>query len=185
MDKRIVGVFRLLVVAILSFGFGLPILEPFQLECNVTEFIYEDNNPELRAMWPVQLTLFVYLLLASFYIFQTFMYLRLGRAMNGKDAGIVRFFKLTFKALRELPYDTTPTLGGYNNIERVLRYRDSKMANMGVEDAANYMRSTGHIDHMMTRTDLPQSQKALSYLNGRMGNMGNDDAIEFIKGNNE
>lgn len=182
MDKRIIGIFRLIVTLILGYGFNMPILEPFQFECEIAEFYYGDNNSILREMWPVRLTMFVYLLLASFYIMQTFMYLRIGRALNRKDTGIVRFFKLLIHGIQEMPYTHSTSSSGYDNIERVLRYRDGKMANMGVADAAKYMAGTGHIDQMMTRKDLPQAQKALSYLNNRMGNMGNDDAIEFLRG---
>jgi hypothetical protein len=84
-----------------------------------------------------------------------------------------------------MPYERSSGSSGYDNIERVLHYRDGKIANMGVADAANYIKGTGHIDHMMARTDLPQSQKTLSYLNNRLGNMGNDDAIKFLKGEKE
>lgn len=183
MDKRIIAIFRVVIVAILSFVFGLPLLEPFKLECSVAEFYFGDNNSNLRAMWPVQLTMFVYLLLASIYIVQTFLYLRIGSAMNGKDSSIIRFFKLSLKALQEFPDNSSPSTGEkHENIERVLRYRDGKLANMGVADAADYMKGTGHIDHMLTRSDLPQAQKSLDYLNGRLGNMGNDDAVEFLRG---
>lgn len=123
--------------------------------------------------------------LASFYIIQTLIYLWIGPALEGKNTGVLRFFKYVIIGLRDCANEswTSGTSdSNLSNIENILKYRDNKMAFMSNKDAAEFMRGTGHIDMMLSRPDLEQSRKTLSYLNNKIAFMSNESALNFIKG---
>jgi hypothetical protein len=184
--KQLIGIFRIIIyiVAIYSFDFSL---DPYDLKIWASDMIHGAHTPELRETASVWLVRFLVLGASSFYIIQSFVYIFIGNALNGKNTGLFRFLRIlvrdSVEAIRDPYFWTNSSTGGdLGGIEKVLSYRDNKMALMTNKEAAEYMRGTGHVDMMLNRPDLKQSRKTLSYLNNKIAFMDNESALEFLKG---
>lgn len=184
MDKQLIGIFRLAVYIALMFLVDLPSLREYEIW--VTEVIHGEYTSELRNSTSVWLVRLISLGIMSFYILQTILYIFVGSALNGRNSGIVNFFRHSFRSIREIAngshfWTNSSDAGSLNRINDVLKYRDNKMSMMSNSQAAKLMKKTGHIDAIMSQPDLPQSRKALSYLNNKVALMDNKQALEFLQ----
>ena len=184
--KQLIGIFRIALFIVLIFSFDIS-LDPFDLKLWVSDMIHGAHTPELRSSDIVWFVNFLILGAASFYIIQSFVYIVVGNSLDGKNTGLFRFLKLivsgTLEAIRDPHFwASDDTSGGLAQVEKVLSYRDNKMALMSNREAAEFMRSTGHVDMLLSRPDLKQSRKALSYMNNKMAFMSNDQALNYLKG---
>jgi len=184
MDKQLIGIFRVAISLVAILFFDLPSVYEFKLW--VSDMIHGGYTQELRNTTSVSLVMFISLGILSFYILQTILYIFVGSALNGRNAGIVNFIKHSFKSIREISngghfWTKSSENGSLDRINDVLKYRDNKMAMMSNSQAVDLMKKTGHVDAIMSQSDLPQSRKALSYLNNKVALMDNKQALEFIQ----
>lgn len=185
--KQAIGYFRLTIVLILMFAFNLS-LDFNGLEKWVSDMIHGSHSIEYRDSTIVSIVMGPILIISGFYIFQTLIYIFVGGSLDGKNTSLLRFVGYVISGIRGCVTDKHFWLddsgdGRLNNIERVISYRDNKMAFMSNKEAAKYMKGTGHIDMMISRPELKQSRKALSYLNNKMAFMDNEAAVRFLKSN--
>jgi len=186
--KQLIGIFRVTVYLIIFFAFPNFGFDATDLEYWISDMIHGSHAPEFRESASVILVKLPILFLFGFYIFQTGFYIFIGNALNGKNTGPLRFLGYLITGIQECANDPNfwssnsngSDLGG---IEKVLRYRDNKMALMSNKEAAEYMKGTGHVDMMISRPDLKQSRKTLSYLNNKVALMDNETALNFLKSN--
>ena len=68
----------------------------------------------------------------------------------------------------------------YENIERVMRYRESILASRCNNEAAELMAKTSWIDGMLSHDGF-HTQKTRQYLDSRLAGFSNEDGLEFIK----
>lgn len=186
--KQLIGIFRIALLMVLAYVFKLPILDPFEIKIMISKLVHSGQyTSEFRDSLSVNLIMFVILGLMCFYILQSLIYIFLGHALEGKRTGLFRFLGYVVSGLRECardPYFWTRSSGSddFSRLEDVLKYRDNKMAFMDNKRAAEYMKGTGHIEHLMNRKDLKQSQKTLSYLNNKVAFMDNERALDYLRG---
>lgn len=69
----------------------------------------------------------------------------------------------------------------YPNINRVMKYRESKMGMMSNDKAAQYFIKTSKLDNLYSSKG-ENTKRTLDYIEGRLGMMSNDKAIDFISG---
>jgi hypothetical protein len=184
--KQLIGVFRIAVYVVIvqftDFNFSATDIAAW-----LAETIHGANTPEFRGSDAVWFGKLFILVPFGFYIIQTFMYIIIGNALDGKNTSFIRFLRILARdsiiAARDpLFWASSDVSGGLPQVEKVLSYRDNKMAMMNNKDAAEFMRSTGHVDMLLSRTDLKQSRKALSYMNNKMACMSNEKALDYLKG---
>lgn len=185
--KQLIGLFRVTVYLILVFTTNISLDVVMDFKFWVSDMIHGSLAAEFRNSMSVTFVMIPILALASFYIIQTILYVFIGNALAGKNTSPLRFLRLAISGLRECANDpdfwiSNSGSGDLNNIERVLSYRDNKMALMDNKAATEYMSGTGHVDFMMSRPDLKQSRKALSYMNNKIALMDNETAVKYIKG---
>lgn len=186
MDKRLIGFLRVIFYLILFVLLNLPISN-FEVKLFISDLIHGSHGFEVRDTMGVKLVTFLYFGINSFFIIQTLMYIFIGGALNNRNTSIFRFFKLLISGIREMSqtqnfWTNSSTSVATDQIERVIQYRDNKIALMSNREAVEYMKGTGHIDFMMSRPDLKQNKKVLSYMNGKMAFMDNETAVNFLKG---
>lgn len=70
----------------------------------------------------------------------------------------------------------------YRNINRILEYRDSKMAGMNDRDAADLMRSTSYLNTISSGSSSKNSQRALDFVESRMAGMSGEKGIQYLQG---
>lgn len=70
----------------------------------------------------------------------------------------------------------------YKNINRILDYRDSKMAGMNDRDAAEFMRSTSYLNTINSGISGKNSQRALNFVESRMAGMSGEKGIQYLQG---
>jgi len=184
--KQEIGIFRLIVFLVLMFTTNIS-MDTMDLKFWISDMIHGSHALEFRNSMSVSLFMGPILAVMSFYIAQTGIYLFIGRALEGKNTGLIRFLGYVIKGLQECANDpnfwsSSSSDSNYDNIEKLLKYRDNKMAFMSNREAAEYMKGTGHIDMMISRPDLKQSRKTLSYLNNKTAFMSNESALNFLKG---
>jgi hypothetical protein len=184
--KQLIGIFRIALVLILMYGFELPIMDPFKIQCWLSNLIHGAHTAEFRDSASVSLGMFVILGVMSFYIIQSFVYIFVGHALEGKNTGLFRFLGYVVSGLRECandPYFWTSSSSNsdFSRIEDVLKYRDSRMKLMSNKEAAEFMRGTGNVEHLLNNKDLKRSRKVLSYMNNKMNLMDNECALEYLK----
>lgn len=184
--KQLIGIFRVAIYLILVFTTDIS-LDPLDLKFWISDIIHGSHATEFRDSLSVNFILFPILAIISFYIIQTILYIFIGNALDGKNTNPLRFLGYVVSGLRDCVNDTnfwtsSSDSGDLNNIERVLSYRDNKMALMDNRSAAEYMQGTGHVDLMISRPDLVQSRKTLSYMNNKIALMDNETALNYIKG---
>lgn len=184
MNKQLIGFLRLVIVFGIAWILNLS-FSAYDLKLFVSDLVHGAHTPELRDSVSVNTIMIVVLGLFSFYVLQSLVYL-LVPAVQERNTSLINFIKLSVKALGEIgkdPYFWTngSNDGNLENINRVLSYRDNKMALMSNEKAVEFMKGTGHIDMLLSRPDLKQSRKALSYLNNKMAFMSNESALNFMK----
>jgi len=185
--KQLIGIFRIIIALVLVYAFDIPLFDVDALKFWVSDMIHGSHSSDFRNTTSVSLTMLVILSTAVFYTIQSFVYIFLGDALEGKKTGLFRFVGLVLSGLRECANDRGfwTTDSGASDLSRIndlMTYRDNKMALMNNKDAAEFMSGTGHVEHMMNRPDLKQSRKALSYLNNKIAFMDNESALNFIKG---
>ena len=181
MNKQLIGFLRVIAALVLMYGFDLGV-SPFEIRLWVSDLIHGAHTPELRHSASVVSTMLVILGLYSFYTFQTLGYIFVP-ALQERNTSLFNFVKIAIRGLRDvdsLSSDSNDS-SDYDRINKVLSYRDNKMAFMSNKDAAEFMKGTGHIDMMLSRPDLKQSRKALSYMNNKMSFMSNESALSFMK----
>ena len=71
---------------------------------------------------------------------------------------------------------STPSNGEFNNIQKALEFRNSKMSMMDNESAAKFLMETSRLNNVMS------NEKAASYINSKMAWMDNNSMINFLKG---
>lgn len=185
--KQAIGYFRVIVYLVLLFTTNIS-MNTMDLKFWVSDMIHGSHTIEFRDSLSVSIVFGTILAFVGFYIIQTFVYIIIGNDLSGKNTGILRFLYYVIRDLIRVSKDpdfwSSDSKGGdLNNIERVLSYRDNKMAFMSNKEAAEYIRGTGHVDMLLNRPDLKQSRKTLSYLNNKMAFMDNETALNFLKGN--
>ena len=186
--KQLIGIFRVTVYLILMFTFPNLSLDTTDIKYWVSDVIHGSHAPEFRTSTSVSLIMFPILALIGFYIFQTGFYIFIGNALNGKNTSPLRFLGYLITGIQECANDpnfwsSNSNSSDLGSIEKVLSYRDNKMALMSNKEAAEYMKGTGHVDMMISRPDLKQSRKTLSYLNNKVALMDNESALNFLKSN--
>lgn len=67
-----------------------------------------------------------------------------------------------------------------DNIDRVLRYRESKFQNMSNDVRAEEYKKTAWLDSYAS-SDLPNMRKTVKYINSKMQNMSNETAYKWVK----
>jgi len=184
--KQLIGIFRIALVLILMYGFELPIMDTFKMECWLSELFHGENTAELRDSASVSFSMFFILGVMSFYIIQSFVYIFVGHALEGKNTGLFRFLGYVVSGLRECANDpyfwsSSSSSSDFSRIEDVLKYRDSRMKMMSNREAAEFMRGTGNVEHLLNNKDLKRSRKVLSYMNNKMNLMDNERALEYLK----
>jgi hypothetical protein len=70
----------------------------------------------------------------------------------------------------------------YRNINRILEYREAKMAGMNSRDAAEFMRSTSFLNTIGSGSSGRNSQRALDFVESRMAGMSGEKGIQFLQG---
>jgi len=185
--KQLIGIFRIAIYLVLIFTTDIS-LDPMHLKFWISDMIHGSHAIEFRDSLSVSLVMGPILLIGAFYIIQTIMYIFIGNALEGKNTSPLRFLGILIKDLREVARDpnfwtSDSGSGDLNNIERVLSYRDNKMACMDNKSASEYMSGTGHVDFMLNRPDLKQSRKTLGYMNNKIALMDNETALNYIRGN--
>lgn len=186
MSKQLIGFFRIITFMMIVSVFNPP-LYGTELRMFISDVIYGVHDEVHRNSTAVFAISLIFLTVISFYIIQSLVYLFIGNALEGKDTGIIRFFRLCISGLQDAANDKNfwsqkGSSKDLSNIQRVLSYRDNKIAFMSNSQAAEYMKGTGHVDFMISNKDLPQSQKTLSYLNNKIAFMDNESALQFLKG---
>lgn len=185
--KPLIGIFRIAMVFVLGYGFGLPILDTFEIKIMVSKLVHSGEfSDEFRNSASVSFIMFVILSVISFYIIQSFVYIFAGSSLEGKNTGLFRFIGYVISGLRECFYyhyfwSTNTNTADYSRIEDVLSYRDNKMALMTDKEAAEYIKGTGHLEYLMTRKDLKHSRRMLSYLNNKLAFMDNEMGLDYLK----
>lgn len=185
--KQLIGIFRVTIYLILAFFFAKE-MDAINVEYFVSDIIHGSHTAEFRESTSVKLIMLPILFIFGFYIIQTILYIFIGNALNGKSTGPLRFLGYLITGIQECANDpnfwsSSSNSSDLGNIEKVLSYRDNKMALMSNKEAAEYMKGTGHVDMMISRPDLKQSRKTLSYLNNKVALMDNETALNFLKGN--
>jgi len=185
MDKQLIGVFRLLLAAILFVVLDVP-SDPFEYKLMISELIHGGYSAELRNTAIVSIVMAVSLGILSFYILQSVIYIFVGSALNGRNTSIFNFFRHVFKSFGEMRNDphfwtSDSNGGGTNSLQNVLSYRDNKMAMMNNAQAAEVMKKTSHVDSFLANPDHPQSKKVISYLNNKVAMMDNKTALEYLQ----
>lgn len=184
--KQLIGIFRIALALVLMYVFELPITDTFELKCWVSDLVHGSHTSNFRETGSVSVIMFLILGVFSFYIIQSFIYIFIGQALEGKRTGLFRFLGYVFSGLRDCANDpyfwsSSSESGDLSRIDEVLSYRDSKMALMSNREAAEYMKGTGHVEHLMSRRDLKRSRKVLSYVNNKMNLMDNETALNYLK----
>lgn len=184
--KQLIGLFRVAVFLMLIFTTNIS-FDVMDLKFWVSDMIHGSHAAQFRNSMSVTFVMIPILALASFYIIQTILYVFIGNALAGKNTSPLRFLRLSISGLRDCVnqpnfWSSNSGSGDLSNIERVLSYRDNKMALMDNETATEFMSGTGHVDFMMSRPELKQSKKTLSYMNNKMALMDNETALNYIKG---
>lgn len=185
--KQLIGIFRIALIMVLAYVFKLPILDTFELKIMVSKLVHSgEYSAEFRNSLSVSLIMLVILGVMSFYIIQSFVYIFIGSALEGKNTGLFRFIGYVISGLRECasaPYfwSSSSNTSDYSRIEDVLKYRDNKMALMDNKQAAEYIKGTGHLEYLMTRKDLKHSRRTLSYLNNKLAFMDNEMGLDYLK----
>lgn len=185
--KQLIGLFRIAVCLFVGVYLEIEFLDTRNIETWVSDLIHGGHTQELRDSMSVKLSMLVIQGVIAFYILQTVVYIFVGHAMEGKNTGLFRFIGLVISGLQECardPYFWTSDSGSgdFNRLDDLMKYRDNKMAFMSNEQAADYMRGTGHVDFMMANRDLKQSRNVLGYLNNKVALMSNEQAIDYLKG---
>lgn len=70
----------------------------------------------------------------------------------------------------------------YRNINRILEYRETKMAGMNSRDAADFMISTSYLNTISSGNSGKNSQRALNFVESRMTGMSGERGIQFLQG---
>lgn len=184
--KQLIGIFRIVLALVLMYGFDVPLTDTFGLKIWVSDLIHGSHAPELRNSGSVSLVMFAILGVFSFYIIQSFVYIFIGSALEGKRTGLFRFLGYVVSGIQGAannPYFWTSSSSSndLSRIDEVLKYRDNKMALMDNRQAAEYMKGTGHIEHLMSRRDLKRSRQVLNYVNNKMNLMDNETALNYLK----
>lgn len=185
--KQLIGIFRITVYLVLVFTTNIS-LDPMDLKFWVSDMIHGSHAIEFRDSLSVSLVTGPILAIVSFYIIQTILYIFIGNALDGKNTSPLRFLRYLIRDLRKVSRDpnfwaSDSGSSDLSNIERVLSYRDNKMALMDNRSAAEYMSGTGHVDLMISRPELRQGRKTLSYMNNKIALMDNETALNYIRGN--
>lgn len=185
MDKQVIGFFRIVLFFVLFGALGVP-SDPFEYKLMISDLIHGGHSAELRNSTSVSIIMAISLGVISFYIIQSLAYIFVGSALNGRNTSIFNFFRHVFKSLGEMRNDphfwtSDSASGGSNSLDKVMSYRDNKMAMMNNADAAELMKKTSHIDAARANPDLPQSKKVLSYLNNKVALMDNKSALEYLQ----
>ena len=68
----------------------------------------------------------------------------------------------------------------YENINRILQYREDKMGLMTNEERVRFIMETSKLDNLYTSSGA-NTKKTLEYINGRLGLMSNDEGINYLK----
>jgi hypothetical protein len=184
--KQLIGIFRIALYIVVMYSFDIS-LDPYDLKLWVSDMIHGAHTPELRNSAIVWFVNFLILGASSFYIIQSLVYILAGSALDGKNTGIFRFLKLFTAGIVDAVRDprfwsSSDISGGLPQIDKVMQYRDNKMAMMSNKEAISYMNSTAQLDQLVTSTHLKQSRKALSYMNNKMAMMSNESAIKWLQG---
>ena len=185
MNKQLIGVIRVIVALVLMYKFEFS-FDPYDLKLWISDLIHGAHTPELRSSDSVAYAMIFVLGVASFFIIQTLLYIFIP-ALQNRNTSIFNFARHSFIAVIENlqdPYfwSSSSEGGNLDAVNKVLSYRDNKMAMMNNEQAAEFMRGTGHVDMLLSRPDLKQSRKALSYMNNKMAMMTNEQGLNFMKG---
>ena len=184
--KQLIVIFRIALYLAIIYSFDIS-LDPYELKLWVSDMIHGAHTPELRnsdIVWFVNLLI---LGASAFYIIQSVVYILVGNALEGKNTGILRFLKLAFSGVVDAIQDpqfwsSSDISGGLPQVDKVMQYRDNKMAMMSNKEAVSYMSSTSQLDMLVSSSHLKQSRKALSYMNNKMAVMSNDSAIKWLQG---
>ena len=185
--KQLIGIFRITLLMVLVYLFELPLLEPFEIKIMVSKLVHSgEYTAEFRDSLSVSLIMLVILGVMSFYIIQSFIYIFIGSALEGKNTGLFRFIGYVITGLRECANDpyfwsSSSNTSDYSRIEDILKYRDNKMALMDNKQAAEYIKGTGHLEYLMSRKDLKHSRRTLSYLNNKLAFMDNETGLNYLK----
>lgn len=184
--KQLIGIFRITLYIVIICSFDIS-LDPYDLKLWVSDMIHGAHTPELRSSAIVWFVNFLILGASSFYIIQSLVYILAGNALDGKNTGLLRFLKLFVSGIIEAVQDpsfwsSSDISGGLQQVDKVMQYRDNKMAMMSNRDAVSYMSSTSQLDMLVSSSHLKQSRKALSYMNNKMAMMSNESAITWLQG---
>ena len=69
----------------------------------------------------------------------------------------------------------------YPNINRILRYRESKMSSMDNERAADLYISSSKLESLYTGyNNGPETQRTLSYIESKLSSMSSDRALNYL-----
>lgn len=186
MDKQVIGIFRVLMYLAVIYLFGNNIPGVFEVKLYISEWIHGDITPEHRNSGSVSVIMFVILGIASFYILQTVIYVFIGGALNNRNTSILNLIRHIFRSLKEIGQSKNFWTSGkeendYEQIRKIMKYRDNKMALMNNAEAAKLLKETGSLDQMYHAKDLPQYRKTLSYINNKAAFMTNEQALDYIR----
>lgn len=186
MNKQMIGVFRVAVYLVIVIFFPRE-FNNFNFKFWISDFLYGSHATEFRSSTAISLIMLLYYGILSFYIIQTMLYIFIGGALTGRKTGLFRFLGLLISGIQEAasaPNFWTSRSGSIqtDQIEKVLQYRDNRMAMMSNEDAVEFSKGTGHVEQMLTRPDLRQNRKVLSYMNNKIAFMDNETALEYLRG---
>lgn len=183
--KQLIGIFRIAIYIVMVYYFDIS-LDPYDLKLWASDMIHGAHTPELRNSDSVWIVQFLVIGASSFYIVQSVVYILIGNALDGKKTGIFSFLKLLISGIIEAARDpyfwsSSDISGGLPQIEKVMQYRDNKMAMMSNKNAVKYMNSTAQLDQLVSSSHLKQSRKVLSYMNNKMAMMTNESAIKWLQ----
>lgn len=182
--KTLTAIFRLGLYFFFTIYLGWEIFDPKTVNSFIADLYYGSHTSEMREMTSVKVTSFFYFGILSVYIMQTIFYLLIGSALEGKNTSLLRFFRLLISGIQEAASGGGSSSDNHDlsSLNKVMHYRDSKMAAMSNKDAVKFMRETSHIDQAMASSHLPQSRKVLGYVNNKVAFMSNERAINYLRG---
>ena len=71
--------------------------------------------------------------------------------------------------------------GQYQNIRRLLEFRESYMGTQGNDKNSKLYMETGWLDGMLSNPQGENTQRTLRYLDGMLGTMGNKEGLDYLK----
>ena len=97
----------------------------------------------------------------------------------------VTYLKGWRKVRRPIYISDAPNFPGpYQNINRLLDYRNAYMGTQGNDKNAQLYVDTGWVDGMLSNPQGENTQRTLRYLDGMLGTMGNKEGVDYLKNMN-